>query len=270
MMLSYLEILRIPNAFMSVLAVIVSAILIGFYNPLQILIACLVVFLISGGGMAINDYFDYESDRINRPKRALPSGKISRKNALTYSMILFFVGVALTIFLNFQMLAFALFNTFLLVIYSWKLKKIVLLGNFTVSWLSASIFLFGSLLSGFVTATVFILFLMVFSSTIGREIAKTIDDVKGDKKIKARTLPIIVGKNFAAWTAIFFIIFAVLFSPLPYIFNLLNIKYIYLVTIADIVFLYSCFALFISAKKSQKMMKIAMFIGLIAFLIGIF
>jgi geranylgeranylglycerol-phosphate geranylgeranyltransferase len=269
-MLSHLEILRIPNALMSVFAVIVSAILVNFYNPLQILIASIAVFLISGGGMIINDYFDYEADKINRPKRALPSGKISKKGALVYSLILFIIGNALAFFLNFQLLSIALFNTILLVAYSWKLKKIILLGNFTVSYLSASIFLFVSLLSGFVTATILILFLMAFSSTVGREITKTVEDLEGDKKIKAMTLPIIAGKNFSAWIASIFIIFAVLFSPLPYIFHLLNINYLYLVTIADIIFLYSCFAIFISPKKSQKMMKIAMFIALIAFLIGIF
>jgi geranylgeranylglycerol-phosphate geranylgeranyltransferase len=270
MMLSYLEVLRIPNAIMSVIAVIVSAILVNFYNPLQILIASIAVFLISGGGMVINDYFDYEADKVNKSKRPITSGKISRKNALTYSLILFIIGNALVFLLNFQMIVIALFNTFLLIFYSWKLKKIILLGNFTVSWITASIFLFGSLLSGFITATVFILFLMVFSSTIGREITKTIEDMEGDKKIKARTLPIIAGKDFSAWTAVFFIIFAVLFSPIPYIFHLLGVNYIYLVTISDIILLYSCFAILISPKKSQKLMKIGMMVGLLAFLSGAF
>jgi len=269
-MLSYLEVLRIPNAAMSILAVIIAAILVGFYNPLQILIACLAVFLISGGGMVINDYFDYEADKVNRPRRALPSNKITRKNALIYSLILLFIGNILAFFLNFQMLIIALFNTLLLVIYSWKLKKIILLGNFIVSWLSASTFLFGSLLSGFVTATVLILFLLAFSANIGREIAKTIEDLEGDKRIKAKTLPMVAGKNFSAWIATIFIIFAVLFSPIPYIFRLLNVNYLYLVIIADIIFLYSCFAIFLSPKKSQKMMKIAMLIALVAFLIGRF
>jgi geranylgeranylglycerol-phosphate geranylgeranyltransferase len=161
MMLSYLEVLRIPNALLSVFAVIISAILVSFYNPLQILIACLAIFLISGGGMVINDYFDYEADKINRPKRALPSDKISRKNALTYSLILFAIGNILVFFLSYKMLALALFNTFLLVIYSGKLKKVILLGNFAVSWLSASIFLFGSLLSNYITNIIVILFLLL-------------------------------------------------------------------------------------------------------------
>jgi geranylgeranylglycerol-phosphate geranylgeranyltransferase len=267
-MLSYLEILRIPNALMSVLAVIISAILVRFFIPLDILLACLAVFLISGAGMAINDYFDFEADKVNRPKRALTSGRISRKNVLVYSLILFFIGNLLVVFLNFQMLLLSVFNTLLLIAYSWKLKKIVLVGNFTVSWLTASTFLFASLLSGSIIVTTLILFLMAFSSTVGREITKTIEDVEGDRKIKARTLPIIAGKNFAAWIAVFFVVFAVLFSPIPYVFHLLNTNYIYLVTVADIILLYSCFAMLLSPNKSQKMMKVAMAIALLAFLVG--
>jgi geranylgeranylglycerol-phosphate geranylgeranyltransferase len=270
MMLSYLEVLRIPNAVMSVFAVIVSAILVGFYNPLQILIACLAVFLISGGGMVINDYFDYNADRINRPKRALPSGRISRKNALVYSLALFLMGNILVIFLNFQMLIIALLNTFLLVVYSWRLKKTILLGNLMVSYVSASIFLFGSLLSNSITVTILILFLIAFSASMGREITKSVEDMKGDKKIKARTLPLTIDKNFSAWIAIFFIIFAVLFSALPYVFHLLSINYLFLIIISDAAFLYSCLAIMISPHKSQRVMKIAMFVALIAFLIGIF
>ncbi|MFH1229399.1 MAG: UbiA family prenyltransferase [Candidatus Aenigmatarchaeota archaeon] len=268
MMLSYLEILRIPNAILSIVAVIVSAILVGFYSPLQIAIACAAVFLISGAGMVINDYFDYEADKVNRPKRPLPSGRISKRNALVYSLILFAIGNLLTLFLNIQMTAIALVNTLLLVAYSWKLKKVLLVGNFVVSYETASILVFGSLLSGSITATIIILSTMVFSMNTAREIAKTIEDMEGDRKINARTLPIVAGKNFAAWTAIFFVIFAVLFSPLPYMFHLLNVYYIYLVTITDIVLLYSCFVLLLSPKKSQKMMKIAMFAGLVSFLVG--
>ena len=267
-MLSYLEILRIPNAILSIVAVLVSAVLVGFYGLPQIAIACVVVFLISGAGMVINDYFDYEADKINRPKRPLPSGRISKRNALVYSLVLFAIGNLLTIFLNIQMTALAVVNTLLLIAYSWKLKKVILLGNFVVSYATASIFIFGGLLSGFITATTLILSLIAFSGNTGREITKTIEDMEGDRKIGARTLAIAAGKNVAAWVAIIFVIFAVLFSPLPYIFHLLSINYIYLITICDAVFLCSCFAILISPRKSQKMMKIAMFTGLIAFLVG--
>jgi geranylgeranylglycerol-phosphate geranylgeranyltransferase len=268
MMLSYLEILRIPNALMSVFAVIVSAILVGFFDPIQIAIACISVVAISGAGMVINDYFDYEADKVNRPKRPLPSGRISKRGALAYLIILFIIGNLLTVFLNYKMMALAAINTVLLVLYSWRLKRVLLLGNFIVSFTTASVFVFGGLLSGQLTALIVVLAMMAFAANTGREIVKTIEDMEGDKRIKARTLPMVAGKSFAAWTAIFFVLFAVLFSPIPYMFKLLSVNYMILVTISDVIFLYSCFAILLSPRKSQKMMKIAMALTLVAFLIG--
>jgi len=269
-MFAYLEILRPFNGLMSAFAVIISAILIGFFAPLQIAIACFSVFLISSGGMVINDYFDYKIDRINRPKRVVTSGKISRKTALNYSLSLFLIGIAAALFLNFYMFTLAIFNSLLLLIYSWKIKKTILIGNFIVSWLAASSFLFGSLLQEKITALILILFMMAFSSSIGREIAKSIEDVKGDRKMKLKTLPIIAGNAFSAWIACIFMIFAIIFTFLPYILNLLNIIYLYVVLIADVIAAFSCFIIFISPKRSQEMIKIAMLIVLIAFLIGTF
>lgn len=268
-MIAYIEILRPLNGLMAVFAVFVAATLVNFFIPYQLLLAFLVVFLISSAGMIINDYFDYEIDKINRPKRPIPSGRISRKTALTYSVVLFLIADFIALFLNFYAFVLAILNTVINIIYSWKLKKMVLIGNFSVSWLAASTFLFGNLLMGNISIIVLLLFLMAFSSNVGREITKSIEDVEGDKRIRVKTLPIVAGKNFAGLIAMIFIIFAIIFSPLPYVFNLLSINYLYLVIVTDIIFAFSCFLIFILPKKSQKLMKIAMFIAIVAFLVGI-
>jgi len=270
MMFAYLETLRPLNGLMAVFAVFVAATLVNFFIPYQLSLAFLVVFLISGGGMVINDYFDYETDRINRPNKPIPSGRISRKTALVYTIVLFLVADFIALFLNFYAFVLAVINTVISIIYSWRLKKKVLIGNFSVSWLAASTFLFGNLLTGNISITVLLLFLMAFSSNVGREITKSIEDVEGDKSIRARTLPIVAGKNFAGFIAMIFVLFAIFFSPLPYMLNLLSINYLYLVIVTDIIFAFSCFLIFILPKKSQKLMKIAMFIAIIAFLVGIF
>ncbi len=268
-MFAYLEILRPLNGLMASLAVLISAILVSFFSPFQLFLACLAVFLISGAGMAINDYFDYKVDKVNKPKRPIPSGRILRRNALIYSFSLFFIANTITlIFLNFQMFILSVLNSICLVLYSWKLKKLPLLGNFCVSWFVASTFIFGSLLSKTITLTIFILFLMAFSANVGREIAKSIEDIKGDKKANIKSLPIVAGKSFSALVASIFVMFAVIFSPLPYIFGLLNVHYLYLVIVADALFAFSCFTTFLSPYKSQKIMKLAMVIALFSFLIG--
>jgi geranylgeranylglycerol-phosphate geranylgeranyltransferase len=270
MMLAYLELLRPFNGLMSVFAVFIAAMLVGFPLSYQLLVAFLVVFLVSGAGMVINDYFDYRIDKVNRSKRPIPSGRVSRKNALIYSILLFAIANIAALYLNFYMFLLAAFNTFVTVVYSWKLKKKLLIGNIAVSWLVASTFFFGSLLKETLTATVLILFMLSFSSNLGREITKSIEDVKGDKKLKANTLPVLAGNNFAGWMACIFVLFTIIFSFMPYVLNLLSINYLIAVLIADVVFAASCFLILLSPKKAQKFMKIGMFIALLAFLAGVF
>lgn len=270
MMIPYLELLRPFNGLMAVFSVFIAALLVGFPISYQMLAAFLVVFLVSGSGMVINDYFDYKADKINKPKRPIPSGRVSRRNALIYSVILFAAANMLALSLNFYMFGLAVFNTLVTVIYSWKLKRMLFIGNITVSWLVASTLFFGSLLKETLDPVVLILFMLSFSANLGREITKTIEDVKGDRKLKARTLPMLVGKNFAGWIACLFILFPVVFSFLPYTLNLLSMNYLIVVLIADVIFAASCFLILISPKKAQKFMKIAMTIALLAFLVGLF
>jgi len=269
-MFAYLEILRPINGLMSILALIISAMIVGFPLSLELLIAFLIVFLVSSGGMIINDYFDYAIDKINRPKRPIPSKRISAKNALAYAIILLLIANVLSLNLNLYALVLVVLNTILVVVYSWKLKKTILIGNLCVSWLTASIFLLGSLLRGYLSIAILILFSIVFSASVGREIAKSIEDVKGDKKLKLKTLPIIFGNNFAAFIAIIFIFFAISFTPLPYAFGLMGINYVLLIVITDLIFAISCFTILISPSRSQRFMKIGMLIGLLAFLVGTF
>jgi geranylgeranylglycerol-phosphate geranylgeranyltransferase len=269
MMLSYLKILRPSIVFLAAFAVLVGSLIIGYYQPFQILIAVLVAFLVSGTGNVTNDYYDYEIDRINKPKRVLPAGKMKRRNAVLYAAILYVLAVILTLsFLNYNMILLALINIPITFFYAWKIKRTPF-GHFVDSWLASSAFLFGGLL-GSINATVILLFSMAYMSNLSREITKGIEDMEGDKKAGAKTLSIVTGRLFAAWIAIFFIIFSVIISFIPFLFGLLNIRYLILVMLSDLIFVFSCFVLLVNPAKSQKIMKIAMFVAIIAFLVGIY
>ena len=86
---AYLEIIRPGNAIMAVIAVLLIAIISGIFT-IKILLACIVVFIITGAGNSINDYFDYKIDAINKPERPIPSGRISLNKAGFYSLVLAF------------------------------------------------------------------------------------------------------------------------------------------------------------------------------------
>jgi geranylgeranylglycerol-phosphate geranylgeranyltransferase len=267
MMISYLRILRPSIIFLTAFAVLVSSFIVGFYQY-QILVAVVVASLIAGAGNVTNDYFDYEIDKINKPKRVLPSGKMKRKNAIIYAAMLYAVADVLAlVFLNYNMFLFAILNTGVAIIYAWKIKSTPF-GHFLDSWLASSTFLFGSLLVG-INATIIILFIMSYLGNFGREATKGIEDMEGDRKMGARTLAVVTGKVFTSWAAISFIIFAIIISFIPYVFHLLNIYYLGLIILSDMIFIYSCVLLMLNPKKSQKIMKLAMFVTLIAFLVGI-
>lgn len=46
-----------------------------------------------GGGVVFNDVFDAELDAIERPERAIPSGKVSKQNATILGVLLLVIGI---------------------------------------------------------------------------------------------------------------------------------------------------------------------------------
>ncbi len=268
-MLAYLKILRPSVVALAVFAVVVGAALSGFWTAFPIAIAAIVAALVCGGGNVINDIFDYEIDRVNRPKRPIPSGKVPLKVAKIYAVLLLIVAVVLSVaFLNTMQICLALINIGVALVYSWRLKALPLIGNFCPSWLAASSFFFGALFIG-IGPTILLLFMMAFFANTGREITKAIEDMPGDKKAGYKTLPLVLSRNSAAGLAILFVAFAVLLSPLPWLASLLSMTYIYVVLVADLLFAFACWILIMNAKKGQIIMKLAMFVSILAFLSGL-
>ena len=147
-----------------------------FYNSI---FAAFAVFLITGGGNIINDYYDIKSDKINNPSRPLPSRIITKKQALHFSLIVFFSGLIFAFFSNFYAFLIALFNIILLIEYS-RIKQNTILGNFIVAYLCGSVFLFAGTILMKEFKLIFLFFLIAFFLMLGREITKDIEDIKGD------------------------------------------------------------------------------------------
>ncbi len=262
----YWKLMRVSNGFLALIAVIAGAVVSGSGAQDYVSIAYLAVsvFILSGAGIAINDYYDYEIDKINAPDRPLPSGKISKKSALAFTITMFAIGIALAYLVNIYAFALAIINTVLEFLYSWKLKPIALIGNSVDSWFAASSFLYGALITGNLQI-VWLLIAMSFFANLGREIYGDVEDVVGDKKMGAKTLPIIAGEKAAVWGGRAAIIIAILMSILPYYFGYFGLRYLAIVAVADALFVLSMAQ---DAHKNQKTTKIAMFVGLLAFLAG--
>ena len=280
-MLAYIEILRPVNAVMAVIGIFIGAAIAGVpFNPMHlgIIFACLATFLQLGAGNAINDYFDREIDKINKPLRPIPSGRISPQNAKIYAGILFAVSLFLANAINFYAFSFAAFSMIVSYIYSAHLKR-TSFGHFIVSYLVASPAIFSSMITEKIAAPNLILFGLIFLINTGREIAKGIEDFKGDKKFHAKTFEIEYGIPTAGLVGIVFSIAGILLSPLPIYFGI-KFNYIYLAAVADLVYLY-CISLLWKSRnetlddaaktgaKAQKFFKIGMAVSMVAFVAGI-
>ena len=265
-MFAYLTIMRPLNCLMAAVAVYVASLIAGlaFYPTLPIIYALVSVFLICAGGMVINDYFDVEIDRVNKPKRPIPSGKISKTTALIYSYLLFGIGVYISYLINIFTFIVAILASALLILYAWKLKKAMMIGHLTVSSLVALTFIYGGLVNLNYLPVLSLAMLALLANT-GREIYKSIEDIMGDQKAGLQTLPIKYGVIRAKMIASIFVLFAIILSFLPYFLGIFSDVYLFFVAITDIIFLAAVVG---PLKFSAKLCKFAMLASLVAFFAG--
>ncbi|MGE3777611.1 MAG: UbiA family prenyltransferase, partial [Pirellulaceae bacterium] len=95
--MAYLRLFRAPNSFTAI-ADVAMAYLVTAPAPLPrlpgIILACATVLMYTAG-MVLNDVFDYEIDREERPQRPLPAGQISVSWARWLGWEMLLVGAAL-------------------------------------------------------------------------------------------------------------------------------------------------------------------------------
>jgi heme O synthase-like polyprenyltransferase len=102
---AYLQLCRPANIVTAIADIIAGVAIASFatpiakLNPFGIILLCISTVGLYGGGIVFNDIFDLELDKIERPERAIPSGKISLKNAWIFGSMLLMVGIVAA-FLN--------------------------------------------------------------------------------------------------------------------------------------------------------------------------
>ncbi len=236
-----------------------------------LVVSCSALVLVSAGN-AINDYCDYHIDRINRVQRPLPSGRLRRRDALIFAITLLGIGIVLGVCINIYAFGIAGLVSIALVCYSLWLKRAPLIGNLVVSGLTALTFLAGGIAIDSVKGT-FIPAIFAFLFNTPREIVKDIEDIEGDKKNRVKTLAIL-NPRLAVKTAVGFMGFVILFSPIPYLFGWYSISYLVTVVLGvDVAMLYFGIRLWRDASKEncafiQRWMKWDIFVGLGAIYLG--
>jgi geranylgeranylglycerol-phosphate geranylgeranyltransferase len=256
------------NCGMSALAVFLGASTVTRNVPGSVLICGMVcAALITAGGNSLNDFFDAESDRLNHPRRAIPSGRISRKAALYIAFVEIAIGTASGLWINIWCGLIATLAIALLAVYEVAgAKNAGLPGNITISLLTGLLFLLGGALASDPIRPAG-LAVPAFVASLGREIIKDMEDMHGDTS--RRTWPKRVGWYRARIGAALLLGSAVALSPIPYLLGILSFWYLPVVLLADLAFLAAILFLFYSIGKVSGTAKLAMATVLVAMVAGI-
>ena len=240
----------------------------------QLLLVSVAAFVMLSAGNAINDYCDYNIDRINRPRRPLPSGRIRRVDALIFAIVLVVIGIWLGTLINRNATGAAILVFVVLASYAFWLKRIPLVGNLAVSGLTGLTFIAGGIAIDSVRGTL-IPAIFAFLFTTAREIVKDLEDTEGDLKNNVKTLAI-HNPQLAIKTAIGFMALVILFSPVPYLFGWYSRHYLIAVVLGvDLVLIGLAVRLLRDASREscafiQRWMKWDIFVGLGAIYLGTF
>lgn len=282
-----IEILRPINDIMGSLTVIIGILntrtdILAYLVIINIILGVLTYFFVAGSGMVINDIYDLEIDKINRPERPIPSGRITIKQAKIIFFTALGIGVGLSIFhsfffnIGFLNIILAVFFGFIGWVYAKWGKKSGFLGNIIVSVSFSIGLVYGAILNNsIVPPYIYFFFLTSFFLLLSREVIKGCEDIEGDKEQNVKTLAIRIGVKKSTRFAIIFSLIAIIFFILPYFTPIIN-PFLFLISMIFGLIDAGCAVILMifsnltkeSFKKISLLLKIGAFLGLIAFLLA--
>ncbi len=266
-------------------AMIGFAVIIGYFvsrpssvSPLALILGFLTGFSICAFSMVVNDYYDIEVDRVNQPGRPLPSGNVSKREAVGISLVMLAVGfVATALLSNLVAVLIVALYSLLAWVYDYRVKKYGVSGNLIVASSLAIPFIYGGVISGGQVLASLLLFMAAtsFLAGVGREVVKAMADIPGDQKRGVRSYASVHGMKSAALLGGAFFLLAVVSSLLPLALIQVNTVYKIGVVLPDVIFVYLAYRITknadvkgaLSVKKTALM---GMLVGLIVFIGGAF
>lgn len=130
----YCQLVRLPNIFTSVSDILAGYILAthAFIDIHKILLLVITSACLYGGGIVFNDIFDYTTDETERPDRPLPSGNISKRDALYLGVILFLTALFCAFLVNVTSVCISIAIIALIISYNAWTKTVPVIGTFNM------------------------------------------------------------------------------------------------------------------------------------------
>jgi len=233
-------------------------------------------FFLSSSAMVFNDLFDLEVDRVNAPQRPLPSGLLTKAEAVMWGLFLGVVGVILAAIIH--PLAFALSLTLWVLgfLYNWKLKAAGLWGNLIVSLnVAMTIIIGGVSVGGAGRPMVWLFGLIAFFFDLAEEIAGDAMDMAGDRERGSKSIAIVYGKKNALTTSGILFCVVILLTLIPVLWGETSLSYFIPIVLMDVIILVFTRRMLKSqspeeGRRAMRVMYINATLGLAAFIISRF
>lgn len=272
--LALLEIMRPHNMLAAGLGVVAGYyVAAGHADPGVVAVAA-VAALATGAGNVINDYHDFAIDTVNKPRRPLPSGRISPRVALVWYGVLSAATTLAAVFaLPRALLVLALLWQIALFAYARVLKRVWIAGNVTVALVSASAFLAGGMAAGWPGATA-IPMGIAFAFVTCREMIKGGEDLEGDRRAGVRTLAVVTGAECAAAGAACAMLALAAVLPVPALAGVYGARYfVAMELLVAPVLVVGAVAVVRRPERRvfgrvSRALKLAMFAGIVAIALG--
>jgi len=224
---AWFHMIRLPILFLCSFGAIVGALNCSVFlnvelSSFQILLILLGSAFLSTGTMFHNDITDLESDKVNRPNKPVPAGKLREKTVFYTGLLLMVSSIIIALFINYKDYGTINWNlgahTFILVLvglyYNYYGKHHGIFGHMAVAFGVGSIPYWGGLAAFPNELTLLLpLSVAIFFQEIGREIMVCAGDYIGDLKAGFKTLPVKLGRKRSMQIAVlFYIIFIPIFT----------------------------------------------------------
>ena len=192
---------RIPNLFIISITQFLAALFLIKNIPdvnrsifsLHFLLLTFSTLLIAAGGYIINDYYDQKIDMINRPKKVVVGTLFRRRLAMLAHSFLSLAGIGIGFWLDIKIGAIHVFSAFGLWYYSNHLRRLPIIGNLTISFMTALTLLIVAVFFQSHQPLIYVYALLAFFTVFIREVIKDIEDVKGESAVGCQTIPVVWG-----------------------------------------------------------------------------
>ena len=218
--------------------------------------------VLNAASNALNQIYDLEIDRVNKPTRPLPSGRMSLSSAWTFTIVTYAIALALAWFVapggRHECFWIVVVATIITILYSappFRTKRLGIWANVTIAiprgvllkvagWSAVKTVI---AVEPWFIGAIFGLFLLGASTT------KDFADMEGDARGGCRTLPIIYGVRRAAWMISPSFVIPFILIAVGAVSGILTGNFVLLIALSAVMTAYGLYVCFLMLRRPEEL-----------------